>query len=91
LRGWIGKPCELNSGTREPHRDRQLSAADAVEAKSKKRRKEQVAKWNPPSDVQHWSLKLPNCKTNSWNLLQPQRSLVSRRIKTLRTTHDPTT
>jgi hypothetical protein len=33
----IGEDCELNSGARrfEPHRDRRLSAADAVEAKSR--------------------------------------------------------
>jgi hypothetical protein len=33
----IGEDCELNSGALrfEPHRDRRLSAADAVEAKSR--------------------------------------------------------
>ena len=35
----IKEPCELNSGTRrtEPHRDRKLSAAEAVEAQAGKR------------------------------------------------------
>jgi hypothetical protein len=35
----IKEPCELNSGARrtEPHRDRKLSAADAVEAQAGKR------------------------------------------------------
>ena len=35
----IGEPCELHSGAlrSEPHRDRKLSAADAVESKSSKR------------------------------------------------------
>lgn len=35
----ITEPCELNSGARrtEPHRDRKLSAAEAVEARAGKR------------------------------------------------------
>ena len=35
----IGEPCELHTGAlrSEPHRDRKLSAADAVESKSSKR------------------------------------------------------
>lgn len=33
----IGEPCELHSGAlrSEPHRDRKLSAADVLEAKSR--------------------------------------------------------
>ena len=37
----IGEDCELNSGALrfEPHRDRRLSAADAMEAKSGKNKR----------------------------------------------------